>query len=459
MRVTRSAVWGRFALDEAVTAIKNPPTGPKPEKLTVRTAAGWAIGSTGTAILLGTVNTLLLKYVVDILLLSALVAGSIITATRFFDAAIDPIMGSISDQTRSRWGRRRPYLLLGSFTCAASLILLFSDPFNVAATYPAIYVTIALCVYAIAYTIFGVPYIAMSYELATTKESRTALMSYRVYAASAGTLVAQAVAPMVVEAFGGGKYGFSIMGYITALAVLLACGVTFLATSESSTTAAVRPANKPRFRDMGKAFGNKPFMMLMGAKGFYLLGTGVANAALAFFLTVALDKSLSILGLLSAFLLGAVILSQSAWVWICNRLGKRMTFFIAVPINVLANLSWLLATPGEPAIGFILRGIAIGIAGGGMTLVIQAMLPDILQHEAERGGGQEGVLSGFFTTIERGVAAISVAVAGAIMSVGGYVAGSEQQDPQAIASLYVCMAVAPGIGMILAAVCLRRYSL
>jgi Na+/melibiose symporter-like transporter len=197
----------------------------------------------------------------------------------------------------------------------------------------------------------------------------------------------------------------------------------------------------------------------MGTKGFYLLGTGVANAALAFFLTVALEKSLSILGLLSAFLLGAVILSQPAWVWICNRIGKRMTFFIAVPINALANLSWILATPGEPAIGFILRGIAIGIAGGGMTLVIQAMLPDILQHEAERGGSQEGVLSGFFTTIERGVAAISVALAGAIMSVGGYVAGSEQQSAQAITSLYICMAVAPGIGMILGALCLRKYSL
>ncbi|CAN0596289.1 unnamed protein product, partial [Laminaria digitata] len=73
-----------------------------PAKLNLKVALGWAVGSMGTATLLSTVNALFLKYIVDHLLLSAALAGAIITATRFFDAAIDPFMGSISDQTRSR---------------------------------------------------------------------------------------------------------------------------------------------------------------------------------------------------------------------------------------------------------------------------------------------------------------------------------------------------------------------
>lgn len=422
-------------------------------------AAGWAIGSTGTAILLGTVNTLLLKYVVDTLLLSAILAGTIITATRFFDAAIDPIMGLVSDRTRTRWGRRRPYLLIGGLTCAASLIILFSDPFGVALSAPAIYLTIALCVYAIAYTIFAVPYIAMSYEIATTKEARTTLMSFRVYAASAGLLVAQGAAPWIVEESGGGMEGFAIMGWVTAAVVLLACCVSFFATSRDSGLATVIPTNRPSLRDFGAIVSNKPFLMLISAKSCYHTGVGIQGAALAFLLTAALQKDLTHLALLSSFLLGSVILSQPAWVWVCNRIGKRNAFMVAVPLNALANLSWLLATPGESTVAFVLRGIAIGIAGGGMTLVVQAMLPDALQHEADRGGSQEGVLSGFFTTIERGASALSVAVAGAIMSFSGYVSGATAQSDQAITALYFCVAVAPGLGMLAAALCIRKYSL
>ncbi|QLC26393.1 MFS transporter [Parasphingopyxis algicola] len=435
-------------------------TSPAEPKLNVKTALGWAFGSTGTAVLLGSVNTLLLIYIVDHLLLSATLAGTIISATRLFDAVIDPLMGSISDQTRSRWGRRRPYLLIGGILCALSVLLLFSNPLGVAAQYPAIFVTVALCFYAIAYTVYAVPYITMSYELTGNPKERTLLMSYRVYASSAGLMFAQALAPWIVARGGGGMAGFAMMGYVMAAIILIACLTSFVMTAHARVIQVDNVTQRPRLRDMGKALGNKPFVRLVGAKSCYLLGTGIQAAALAFFLTVALEKSLAILGLLSAALLASVVLSQPFWVWVCNRIGKRNTFYLAVPLNAGANLSWLLAQPGESAAGFVIRGILIGLAGGGMLLVIQAMLPDTLQYESERGGvSQEGVLSGVFTTIERGVSAISVAIAGLIMGVGGYVAGQADQSDSAIQALYFCVAISPAIGMIMAVLVLRGYSL
>ncbi len=124
------------------------------KELTNRVAAAWASGTLGTLTLLAVLQTLILKYGVDTLGLSAALAELLITATRIFDAPIDPLMGVISDRTRSRWGRRRPYLLFGGIMCTVSVILIFADPFSIALVRPATYFTFSLIWFSIAYTIF-----------------------------------------------------------------------------------------------------------------------------------------------------------------------------------------------------------------------------------------------------------------------------------------------------------------
>ncbi|WP_321325470.1 MFS transporter [uncultured Parasphingorhabdus sp.] len=431
-----------------------------PQKLDLKISIGWAIGSLGTSTLLYLVSSLYLKFIVDNLLITASLAATIIAVTRLFDAAIDPLMGSLSDRTQSRWGRRRPYLLLGGVLCSISLILLFSDPLSLAAINPPVYVSITLCLYAIAYTIFNVPYIAMSYELTDNKKQRTWLMSYRLYAIGVAGIIAQGLAPWIVTVGGGGMQGFALVGWVMSVIVLGSCLTAFFMTSNARVIPLKATATRPRLRDMGKAFQNKPFRRLIFAKCSYLLGTGVQIAALAFFITVALATELSILGIVSGSLLTSLIVSQPIWVWICNRIGKRDTFFIAVPLSVLASLSWFLAGPGESYVGFILRGVLLGLGGGGMQLVIQAMLPDVMEYESERTNvPQEGVLAGVFTTVERGVSALAVAIAGLTMGLGGYVAGQQVQSDSAIMSLYVCVAIFPCLGTIGAALILRGYTL
>ena len=143
-------------------------------------------------------------------------------------------MGSLSDRTSSRWGRRRPYLLIGALACAASMILLFADPFGLARQFPVSYVLITLCGYAIAYTAFSVPYIVMSYEITSDRRQRTTLMSFRVYATSVGGLVAQALAPWIITRAGGGMAGFAVMAWILAAIILIVCLLSFFMTSATT---------------------------------------------------------------------------------------------------------------------------------------------------------------------------------------------------------------------------------
>ena len=107
---------GRIGMSEAETGAH----------LSIRQKFGWAVGAHGTSTMIGVLVTYLLNYMTDTLGIAAFTAGAIIFGARMYDLVTDPVMGYISDRTRSRWGRRRPYLFLGALTCFGAFVALFN---------------------------------------------------------------------------------------------------------------------------------------------------------------------------------------------------------------------------------------------------------------------------------------------------------------------------------------------
>ena len=87
---------------------------------------GWGIGTLTVSLMFQATGLLLLLYLTDFVKLDATTAGLLIGLSKIYDAVTDPIMGRISDRTKSPWGKRRPYVFLGTFMCAGSFILLFN---------------------------------------------------------------------------------------------------------------------------------------------------------------------------------------------------------------------------------------------------------------------------------------------------------------------------------------------
>lgn len=423
---------------------------------------GWASGTIGVIIVSSVINALILKFGVDNLGLSAAVAGVIITVTRLFDAALDPFMGSISDRTRSRWGRRRPYLLIGGILCAITPILVFSDPFSFALDYTVVYFTLGLMFFSVAYTVFNVPHLTMSYELTETPRQRTMLMSFRVYALGIGAVVGTMLGPWILTHYGGGLRGYAAMGWGLSVIILFTCLISFFATKNARVITVPAAADKPNIWQAFNAIHNRPFVSLITAKAFYLFGTGVASACYAFMITSVVQRDLTVLGLMLSAMMATLILAQPFWVWFSNRWGKRACFITAAPFNAAASFSWFFVAPGEPTWSLVLRAILIGFFGGGMALSINAMLPDTLQHEYERTGvAQEGVLAGIFTFVERTISALGVAATGAILAFGGYVSSSqvEVQATSALTAIAIATGIVPAVCIILSIALMWRYNL
>ncbi|MDE0489872.1 MAG: MFS transporter, partial [Gammaproteobacteria bacterium] len=134
-------------------------------KLPLSLKAGWGVGSMGCLGMLYIVNVFVLYFLVNHLGVDPALAGLILFITRIYDVFSDPMIGFLSDTTRSRWGRRRPWMALGAFMSGLALILTFNAPALASMNALAIYQLIVLIAYFTGYTLFYVPFMAMPAEM------------------------------------------------------------------------------------------------------------------------------------------------------------------------------------------------------------------------------------------------------------------------------------------------------
>ena len=441
-----------------MTVSKDPPAAEV--WLPTSTRLGWGVGSLGMSLLFNATGLLLLRYLVDYVGIAAGVAGLLIGGAKIYDAITDPIMGTISDRTRSAAGRRRPYLLLGSFVSSLSFILLFTLAGIKGSEYILVVTALALLLNATGYTIFNIPYLAMPAEMTQSYHERTSLMSFRVASVAVGQLAASVAGPLILTAYGGGATGHTAMALALGPVIFVSGAVCFWMTRnapvqyQSQTSAGFAE----QFRT---AMENRPFILLLGAKFLQLLGLAIFISMLPFLFTRALKVPDTYLGLYFLGQASFMLLSQPVWVRISRHSGKRTCYFIAVVIYTGACLSWLFAGVGEPGINIVARGMVAGLGAGGLLLTGQSMLPDTMEYDYQLSGvRREGVLAGVYTTVEKFSFSFGPAIAGMLLGAAGYIQAADvsvEQPEAAIKVMYVCVAVLPAIAALASALLLLGY--
>lgn len=424
--------------------------------------AGWGFGTLAPALVLSLTNILLLRFMTDHVGLSAAVGAALIAFSKIYDAVTDPLGGLLSDRTRSRWGRRRPWLLAGTLMLALSLVALFWGPALQTPSAAAWYMGAVLIFYATAYSAFSIPYMAMPAEMTQGYHDRSFLMSFRIYAVGLAGLAASAGGPALIAAWGGGLQGHRLMALTLAPVVLLAGLVCFLATARAPFLAAPPAHRVPLGEQLRLALTNRPFVVLLVIKFFTLMNLGTA-AAFPFFFQRILGLSD---GYLSLYLLVSslsLMLSQPLWLALSRRLGKKRAYQLALALPVCVGASWFLAGNGEPLPLLLLRALLSGIGSGGALLMGQSLLPDTMEYDYRRTGlRREGVFSGLYTTMEKAASAIGIAAVGTFLSAMGYVqsrGAAVEQPPSAITAILLCVALLPAAVSLASACALMFYDL
>jgi len=409
---------------------------------------------------------MLMIYLISAVGIAPAVAGSLVFISKIYDGITDPIMGVVSDRTTSRWGRRRPYLLLGGMLAALSVVGLFSVH-TVSFVSTQIWVLVMLLVAATAYTVFNVPYMSMPAEMVQDPYERSKLMSYRVAWIAVGTFVGIALAPRLV-AYARDTLGvpeteaFSLMSLITAAIILLASLGCFLSTRGAPATERTR-VSIPFTEQARTALANRPFLILLGIKylGLYALSATVATNI--FFVRQVMQQSEAIMlwyGL--AYMVGTLT-AIAPWVLVSRRLSKAKTLALSAGLAAVVNLTWLLSGPEEPVALYMLRGFVLAMTNGGMLLMGQSLLPDVMEYDYRKTGlRREGLYAGLYSFVEKLAFASAPLTLGVLLSSMGFIPGlprTAAQPESALLAITLAMAVIPAVTNTLKVVLALRFRL
>jgi GPH family glycoside/pentoside/hexuronide:cation symporter len=426
-------------------------------------AVGWGLGSLGMSAVFQAFSVLLLRFLTDYLGVAAATAGLLIGLSKLFDAVIDPLIGALSDRTRSRWGRRRPYLLLGGAVCAVTFALMFYIPAGLSEGPKIWLVEAVLMAFAAGYAFFNIPYLAMPAEMSDSPHERTSLISLRVGGVAIGSLAASFVGPLLIAAGGGGVAGHRVMGLAIAVVTGAASAGCFLMTAKARRRLHGGGGGHGMIRQFRMAFGNKAFTSLILVKIAQLLGAGVTFAITPYLFIQVMHAGYGTMGLYFLVFFLAMIAGQPFFVWACRRYGKKRVYLAAAAPMILVTLSWWAARPGEAQALIFARAAVLGFIGGSSLLVIQGMLPDTIQYDVIRTGlNREGVFAGVYTTIEKVASALASGLVGIILGGFGYVASTGHavvQPASAILAIYLVAAAAPAALMALSCLLMLRYPL
>lgn len=411
---------------------------------------GWSLGTLAMSTLLNTQTALLMAYLISVVGIAPAVAGSLLFFSKIYDGMTDPLMGVISDKTDSRWGRRRPYLLVGGVLCALSAVAMFSIP---ALQGWQLYgwVLGVLILAATAYTIFNVPYLSMPAEMVTEPYERSKLMSYRVAWISIGTFVGIALAPRIIaysrDVLGTSEaVAFQRMSIAAGVIILIASVACFVATKNAPATTRTKK-RVPILEQARLAAQNKPFMLLLSIKYLGLYSLSATVAANIFFVRQVMQRSEGIMlwyGL--AYMTGSLC-ALGLWVLLSKRLGKPKTLALSAGLAAIVSLSWLLSGPEEPISVYMFRAFMLAACNNGMLLMGQSLLPDVMDYDYQKTGlRREGLYAGLYSFIEKLAFATAPLTLGILMSQMGFIRGlprSAVQPDSALLAITIAIAIIP----------------
>lgn len=379
---------------------------------------------------------------------------------RLFDAIIDPVVGYMSDHTRSRWGRRRPWIFLGAILSGLIFAMMWQIPEGESETFVFWYYLIGSLIFYVAYAMYATPWVALGYELTPDYHERTRLMGVQNFLGQLAYLVSPWFLWMMSNKdwFDDqlkGAAGLAIaIGIVAAAFGVLPALLLRERFKHAPVAADVTSGLRANVLDFWHGFkttlSSRPFLKLCAAtflvfNGFILISS--FQLYVIIYYVFGGDQKLGseyagysgTLGAASTF---AVIFLVT---WLGTRIGKRKAFVVSTVISMVGyGLKWFAYDPDLPWL-ILLPAPLMAFGLGGLFTLMPSMIADVVDlDELETRQRREGMYGSIFWWVVKLGMAVALAGGGILLNLTGFdVALEGQQSASAITLMRLCDAFIP----------------
>lgn len=399
--------------------------------------------------------------------LNPAIISTVFGVMRLWDAITDPVMGSISDNTRSRFGRRRPYILVGSILCGIIFPLIWFVPETWSHRSMAIYFIVGVLIFYTCSTVFGVAFQALLSEMSPDYRERTKVATFAYFIQSFGWIIFPLVFWVAqFSLFGDAMTGIRILTIGMGLLIMFGGVFAALTAKERYQSIAREQVKVPLLTAMKVSLKNKTFAYFIGFIVFMILGNQLVNT-----LGVYLNIYYVFGGELKPgaglqFMLNTIGISLSLIVVACigkffSGVEKKNILYFAITMAVTGSLlKWVSVTPANPWLQLIPMLFLVP-GNAAFWSLIPSLRADICDDDEERTGTRS---EGIYSSVSNWVLKLSFSI---VMAISGYILvgvgfheslGGDQSD-RTIFLMRLLYTFVPVVSLLIALWMVRRYPL
>jgi len=399
------------------------------------------IGFSLTSTILGAYFAIFLTDVVGLAPGAAAIA---IFVGRSWDYINDPIIGHISDRTRTRWGRRRPFLLFGAVPFGLAFSMLWwRPPFSGQAALVAYY-AVSYLLFDTAATFAYMPYFALTPELTPDYDERTALTSYRMFFSIFGSLVAFTIPLLIIGEFRPGSADrVRTMGWIFAAVSVLPLLLTFFGTREQERYMTFeQPSLKASLRAAAR---NRPFRFSAGLFLLTWVSISILESTLLFFVKYVVQREAQNDVIMATIFITAIF-ALPFWEYASRRWDKKRAYIAGIAFWAVVQLCIMSLGPGTGLALLLGLCVLAGIGVSAAHVLPWSIIPDAIEwDELQTGERHEGMFYSLVTLMQKVASSIALPLVLLLLEFTGYVPNAAEQPVSALTGIRLVVGPIPAV--------------
>ncbi len=390
----------------------------------------------------------------DILSIPTAVATVIVVVASLWDAINDPMMGVITDRTRTKYGKFRPYMMFGPVIIIVATILCFVN-FNLPATSAIIFAGVCYILWGMSYTLCDIPIWAITSTVSTLPEERTSMVTIGKIGGTIGTVIVTVLSVTVLNAFGGERVGSA---YTAAAIIFAVIGGVAMILAGIKTKERIQPEKEVMSirKNLKTITSNKPLQALMIALVITNLVNGVRQASQLYFVVYVWGNSEMVtpigISLVVGMTLGMIIAPK-----LVKIMEKKNIFFIFSLFGAVTSVVPMFAQ-SSVMVGLVFLGLSF-LSTGVISIICATMLLDAVEYsEWKLGYRGEGIIFSINTFLTKLSATFAKLILGVCLLVIGYV---ENMDPTPLVQTGISslMYAVPAVSFLISMIPMAFYSL